>query len=224
MNDVILQADELTKTFTDPVPLEILKGISLTVKRGQSVAIVGKSGEGKTTLLHILGTLDNPTSGILSILGEPITNQNKDRFRNKHLGFVFQAFHLLEDATLLENLLLPLAIGREPTHKGSENYELALTLLDKLKLYDRRYLHALKLSGGEKQRLGIGRAFITNPDLILADEPTGNLDHQTASEIQDLLFSWVEEKQKALIAVTHSPDLASRCHTRHHLESGRLVF
>jgi lipoprotein-releasing system ATP-binding protein len=223
MNDVVLHAQNITKTFRYPAVLQLLKGISLEVKRGESLAIVGKSGEGKTTLLHILGTLDDPTEGTLTILGQNVTSQNRDLFRNKHIGFVFQAFHLLEDATLLENLLLPLAIAREDVRPRSENYEKALELLQKLKLYERRHLHALKLSGGEKQRLGIGRAFITNPDLIFADEPTGNLDHQTAAEIQDLLFSWVSEQGKALIAVTHSLDLAKRCDKRLALESGLVT-
>ena len=222
MSDIILQADNITKTFTYPATLELLSGISLQVYRGQSVAIVGKSGEGKTTLLHILGTLDTPTEGTLSILGKDVSSQNRNLLRNQHLGFVFQAFHLLEDATVIDNLLLPLAIARQDVSMRSQNYSMALELLEKLGLYERRHLHALKLSGGEKQRLGIGRAFITNPDLILADEPTGNLDHKTAFEIQELLLSWVEEQGKALIVVTHSPELAKRCNKSYLLESGSL--
>lgn len=222
MSDIVLQAQNITKSFFYPAPLQLLKGISLEVCRGQSVAIVGKSGEGKTTLLHILGTLDVPTEGTLSILGKDVGLQNRNLLRNQHLGFVFQAFHLLEDATVMENILLPLAIARQDVGIQSENYSKAQELLQKLGLYDRMNLPALKLSGGEKQRLGIGRAFITNPDIIFADEPTGNLDHKTANEIQDLLFSWVEEQGKALIAVTHSLDMAKRCHTTYHLESGQL--
>ncbi len=222
MNRFVLQAENITKSFTQPAPLELLKGINLTVERGESVAIVGKSGEGKTTLLHILGTLDEPTTGSLLLLGQNVTSANKDLLRKRHLGFVFQAFHLLEDATVLENILLPLAIDRQAIHPKSENYDKACALLQKLKLYDRRHLHALKLSGGEKQRLGIGRAFITNPDIIFADEPTGNLDHQTAAEIQSLLFTWVKDEQKTLITVTHSLDLAGRSDRKLLLESGLL--
>ncbi len=222
MNNIVLKAENITKTFLEPAPLELLKGINLEVGHGQSVAIVGKSGEGKTTLLHILGSLDEPTSGTLTILGQNITAQNKNILRNRSIGFVFQAFHLLEDATVLENILLPLAIARQDISPRSKNYLKAIELLQKLGLYERRNLHALKLSGGEKQRLGIGRAFITNPEIIFADEPTGNLDHQTAAEIQELLLTWVENEGKALIVVTHSQDLAKRCHKTYILESGLI--
>lgn len=223
MSDIVLKAENITKTFTYPERLELLKGINIEVERGSSVSIVGKSGEGKSTLLHILGTLDDPTSGSLHILGADVASQNRDVLRNQHLGFVFQAFHLLEDATLLENLLLPLSIARQDVGPKSQNYEKALQLLHRLGLYERRNLHALKLSGGEKQRLGIGRAFITNPDLIFADEPTGNLDHHTAAEIEELLFNWVAEESKALIIVTHSLQLAGRTSKHLLLENGLLL-
>jgi lipoprotein-releasing system ATP-binding protein len=222
MNNPILKAEGLTKRFLAPAPLDLLTGIDLEVARGESVAIVGKSGEGKTTLLHILGTLDQPSSGKLYLHGSLVTEQESHILRNRHLGFVFQAFHLLEDATVLENILMPLSIARQKIGHRSDNYKRALDLLKRLGLYERRDLHALKLSGGEKQRLGIGRAFITNPDLILADEPTGNLDHQTAASIQHLLLSWVKEEQKALIVVTHSVDLAKACDRSLFLESGKL--
>lgn len=219
MNNFVLEAQALSKTFTNPAPLELFKDITLSVSRGQSVAIVGRSGEGKTTLLHILGTLDVPTSGMLRLLGQEVSEGNSHLLRNRHIGFVFQAFHLLDDATVLDNLLLPLAIARQDL---KANLAHALELLKRLGLYERRALHALKLSGGEKQRLAIGRAFITNPDIILADEPTGNLDHQTAEEIQNLLFSWVKEEQKAFICVTHSTALAKRCDTTYLLDGGTL--
>lgn len=224
MSKLVLSAQNITKTFYSASPLQLLKGINLQVESGKSVAIVGKSGEGKTTLLHILGTLDEPTSGSISILGNDVTHQNRNTLRNQHLGFVFQAFHLLEDATVIENILLPLSIARQDVSPKSHNYAKAQELLQKLGLYDRKNLHALKLSGGEKQRLGIGRAFITNPDIIFADEPTGNLDHKTAAEIQNLLFDWVETEGKALITVTHSAELAKRCHTTYILESGQILL
>jgi len=222
MSNVVLSAQNISKTFRDPAPLELLHDISLDVESGQTVAILGKSGEGKTTLLHILGTLDEPTSGTLSLLGKEVANQDKNSIRQHHIGFVFQAFHLLDDISVLDNILMPLYIARKKIDAKSENYEMALHLLEKLGLYERRNLHALKLSGGEKQRLAIGRAFITNPTIILADEPTGNLDHQTAQEIQNLLFTWVEEQNKALVVVTHSQELASRCDKRLRLDSGQL--
>lgn len=219
MNDIVLKAEKIGKTFTNPAPLVLFSDISLSVEVGQSVAIVGRSGEGKTTLLHILGSLDEPSSGELYILGNQTSSKNSHTIRNRHIGFVFQAFHLLDDATVLENILLPLAIARKDL-KAHES--LALTLLQRLGLDQRKHLPALKLSGGEKQRLAIGRAFITNPDIILADEPTGNLDHQTALEVQNLLFSWVKEQNKALLVVTHSQELAKRCDVTFMLESGRL--
>ncbi len=223
MNKPVLSAKNISKSFTDPCPLDLLQEIHLDVLPGNTVAILGKSGEGKTTLLHILGTLDEPTSGTIELLGSPVLSQNKNVLRNRHIGFVFQAFHLLDDISVLDNILMPLYIARQKIDKDSENYENALLLLHKLGLYERKNLPALKLSGGEKQRLAIGRAFITNPDIILADEPTGNLDHQTAQEIQNLLFSWVTDQNKSLLVVTHSLDLANRCDIRYQLESGYLV-
>ena len=220
MSKIVLEAQKIAKTFTHPAPLELFCDISLKVAQGQSVAIVGRSGEGKTTLLHILGTLDTPTSGRLEVSGTEVTLHNSHLLRNQHIGFVFQAFHLLDDATVLENLLLPLAIARANLKQCLPK---ALDLLKRLGLYERRALHALKLSGGEKQRLAIGRAFISNPDIILADEPTGNLDHQTAEEIQALLFDWVKDIQKAMICVTHSQALAKRCDATYLLESGTLT-
>ncbi len=224
MSKIVLSAKNISKSFSDPAPLELLQDISLDVASGETLAILGKSGEGKTTLLHILGTLDEPTTGTIELLGSPVLSQNRNILRNRHIGFVFQAFHLLDDISVIDNILMPLYIARQKIDKDSENYENAILLLEKLGLYERRNLSALKLSGGEKQRLAIGRAFITNPDIILADEPTGNLDHQTAQEIQNLLFSWAEEQNKSLLVVTHSLDLAKRTSSRYQLESGRLIL
>lgn len=222
MNKPIVRAEKITKTFTTPAPLELLLGIDLTLYEGQSVAIMGKSGEGKTTLLHILGTLEEPTSGTLWFNEEVITSKGVERLRNRHFGFVFQAFHLLNECSTLENLLMPLQIAREDTGPHSAGYQRALHLLDRVGLSQRKSLASYKLSGGEKQRLGLARAFMCNPDIIFADEPTGNLDHHTALEIQELLFSWVREEKKTLLLVTHSQDLARTCDEVYVLENGYL--
>lgn len=222
MSNPVLRAEKITKTFSLPTPLELLKGFDLTLYQSQSVAIIGKSGEGKSTLLHILGTLDEPTSGKLWINEKEVQYNKTNTLRNKHLGFVFQAFHLLADASSIDNLLIPKAIAREDIGPKSESYQKALLLLKKVGLSAKKDLHALKLSGGEKQRLAIARAFMCNPDIIFADEPTGNLDHSTALEIQELLFSWVKEEKKTLLIVTHSHDLARQCDERYVLESGLL--
>lgn len=218
----LLQAKKLTKVFYDPTPLKIFSDISLEVYPHQSVAIVGKSGEGKTTLLHILGTIDEPTSGTLIISGKTVTPHLRDVIRNQHIGFVFQAFHLISDITVLENVLLPLKIARENVDSMSKNYERAITLLERVGLKDRIHHPSAKLSGGEKQRTALARAFVTNPDIILADEPTGNLDHNTAHEIQELLFEFIKTEGKALILVTHNVQLAKLTSACYELESGQL--
>lgn len=222
MNEPILRAEKITKIFFAPTPIEILSGCDLTLYRGQSTAIIGKSGEGKSSLLHILGTLDQPTTGKLWINEKQVHAHETDRLRNKHLGFVFQAFHLLSDISAIDNLLMPKAIAREDIGPKSNNYEKALTMLEKVGLSERKQLPAIKLSGGEKQRLAIARAFMCDPDIIFADEPTGNLDHITALEIQELLFSWVKEEHKTLLMVTHSHSLAMQCNKCYLLESGLL--
>ncbi|MBS0654672.1 MAG: ABC transporter ATP-binding protein [Verrucomicrobia bacterium] len=223
MNDPILKAEKITKTFTSPAPLELLKGIDLELYKGTSTAIIGKSGEGKSSLLHILGTLDEPTTGTLWINGKEVYYPKANLLRNRHLGFVFQAFHLLSDITAIDNLLIPRAIARYDVGPKSESFHKAVELLQKVGLYERRHLPAIKLSGGEKQRLAIARAFMCDPDILFADEPTGNLDHITAIEIQNLLFSWVEEEKKTLLVVTHSQDLARSCNASYLLESGLLL-
>jgi lipoprotein-releasing system ATP-binding protein len=219
---IVLQAKEITKRFEKPSPFQLLHGINITLTMGQSTAIIGKSGEGKTTLLHILASLDTPTSGTLSLLGKPVHEQDVTQLRNQHIGFVFQAFHLLQDISCMDNLLLPTAIARQSTGHSSEAYKRATLLLEKVGLKNKKHLLAAKLSGGEKQRLAIARAFMNNPCIIFADEPTGNLDHETAKGIQELLFSWVKEEGKTLLLVTHNSDLAKQCDQIFTLESGKL--
>lgn len=220
---VILHASNLNKAFYHPVHIPILKGISITVHRGDTVAIMGRSGEGKSTLLQILGTLDNACSGDLEIDGTHITQFNKSQIRSKKLGFVFQSFHLLEDYTALENVLMPAKIARVPTASRSPAYLRACGLLEHVGLGNRKHFSTKLLSGGEKQRVAIARALCNDPDIILADEPSGNLDRQTSLQIHDLLLDFSHTHHKTLIVVTHDQELAQLCKRRYNLINGQLV-
>lgn len=222
MKQPLLEAKKISKIFYHPSPIPILKDICLQVFAGDSIAIVGRSGEGKSTLLQILGTLEEPCQGLLSIAGESVHAGNRSRLRNTKMGFVFQSFHLLEDYTALENVLMPARIARQPVHKGSAAEQRALMLLDKVGLADRAYFHTKLLSGGEKQRVALARAMCNDPSLILADEPSGNLDSQTAQLIHDILIDFTSHEQKALILVTHDRELAQLCSQQYELRHGLL--
>jgi lipoprotein-releasing system ATP-binding protein len=211
MQQPILSAREIRKTFTYPVEVEILKGVSLDLFPGESIAIMGASGEGKSTLLQILGTLEEPSSGELSIAGKSVSKNPSSLLRNLHIGFVFQSFNLLEDYTVLQNVLMPALIGGIDVGKGSAAYAGALQLLQRVGLEERIHFHTKLLSGGEKQRVALARAFCNNPEIILADEPSGNLDHATSCHIHGLLIESVKEFGKALIVVTHDTELAALC-------------
>lgn len=208
---MILQAKEISKIYFDPTPISVLKRISLHVQRGESIAIQGKSGEGKSTLLHILGTLESPTKGSVEI------DALENSLRSEKIGFIFQAYYLLEECTALENVLMPLRIARK---KITIAY--GLTLLEEVGLSSKAFTLAKFLSGGEKQRVAIARAFCNNPPLILADEPTGNLDHSNSQVIQELLISSVKNRGKTLIVATHDGEFASRLDRRFLLKSGHL--
>ncbi|HCJ82927.1 MAG: ABC transporter ATP-binding protein [Chlamydiae bacterium GWA2_50_15] len=219
----VLQADEIVKEFYSPVALSILKGVSLTARKGESIAIVGKSGIGKSTLLHILGTLERPTSGRICILGKSVSPSSACQLRREHIGFIFQAFHLFEETSVLGNVLMPAKIARQATHQKSSAYQRALLLLDEVGLKERADFPAKLLSGGEKQRTALARAFMNDPDLILADEPTGNLDQSHSQQINDLLLSATSKRDKTLIVVTHDQELAARCNRVYHLQDGQLT-
>ncbi len=219
----ILKAKNLKKSFYHPQKVDILKDVTLTVHAGESVAITGRSGQGKSTLLQILGTLEDPCAGSLSIQDKSINRWNRSSIRNRHLAFVFQSFHLLEDYTAIENVLMPAYIAKQPCHFGSEAYNRALMLLEKVGLSDRAQFDTKLLSGGEKQRVAIARALCNAPDIILADEPSGNLDKTNAAHIHKLLLDYVKEEGKSLIVVTHDPELAGLCTTRYTLDSGVLL-
>lgn len=218
-----LQAKGIFKSFYNPTKVSILKNLELTVFSGETVAIKGRSGEGKSTLLQILGTLDSPCTGELNILGQKVSFFNKSKIRNSNLGFIFQSFHLLDDYTALENVLMPAKIARISTHAGSPAYKRALDLLDSVGLSLRAHFNTKLLSGGEKQRVSIARALCNDPDIIFADEPSGNLDKQTASIIHDLLIKFAKEQNKTLIVVTHDDNLANLTDTRYNLIDGLLV-
>lgn len=219
---IILEARNIKKSFKNPIQVEILKDVNLTVRKGDSVAIMGRSGEGKSTLLQILGTLETPCSGHLEIDGIGVSKFNKSVLRNKKLSFIFQSFHLLEDYTTIENVLMPARIGRQHTSPKSAVYQRACELLSLVGLADRRNFNTKLLSGGEKQRVAIARALCNDPDLIFADEPSGNLDRQTAEHIHEILLNFVHQHNKTLIIVTHDADLAAMCKQHYQLVNGQL--
>lgn len=219
----LLEARSISKGYTHPETLFILKDISLQIHAGESVAIIGRSGEGKSTLLQILGTLEDPSGGAIIIDGERATSFNRTRLRNEKIGFVFQSFHLLEDYTALENVLMPARIARRATGNGSEAKSRALYLLEKSGLGPRAHFQAKLLSGGEKQRVALARAMCNDPSLIFADEPSGNLDRETAQLIHEILLDFASSPSKALIIVTHDKELASLCSRQYELRSGTLA-
>ncbi len=215
---------DLGKSFsTADQPLEVLRGLSLELHGGDSLAIVGPSGSGKSTLLQILGTLDHPDSGSVAIDGvNPFTLDENElaRFRNEKIGFVFQDHHLLPQLTVIENVLVPTLATGKP---GDEDLERARELIDAVGLANRFGHLPSELSGGERERVAIARALLMQPSLILADEPTGNLDRRTADSITQLLLRLQTSSGAILITVTHSESLAAEMQQRKELVDGRLV-
>ncbi len=219
---MIVTAKKLSKTFTSPSRIEVLKEVDLVIDKGASVAVMGKSGEGKSTLLHLLGTLEKPTSGELEICGVRVDSAPLARLRNTKIGFIFQSFNLLDDYTVLDNVLMPAKIARMPTHRSSASYQRAMGLLEQVGLSPRAHFLAKLLSGGEKQRVAIARALLNDPELILADEPSGNLDHFHSQAIHQLLLQLTKREGKTLIVATHDPELASLCDQTYLLKDGTL--
>ena len=222
MSDLSVQ--DVTKEFpTRAEPLVVLRGCSFELARGENLAILGPSGSGKSTLLQIVGTLDQPTSGQVSLGGDDpfqLSEPRLARFRNERIGFVFQDHHLLPQCTVQENVLLPTLAGGGATEAA---FERARMLLDRVGLSARLDHRPAELSGGERQRVAIARALIRQPMLLLADEPTGNLDRSTASAIGDLLLGLQQLEQTMLVVVTHSLELAGRFQRKVELDGGRLV-
>jgi putative ABC transport system ATP-binding protein len=220
---VVLAAEGLGKQVSSPEgTLAILSDVALSIRRGESVAIIGASGAGKSTLLALLAGLDEPTSGHALLAGHDLTRLDEDgraAVRAKHVGFVFQSFHLVPSLTALENVMLPLELARR-----SDAREAARDVLGRVGLAERVGHYPRQLSGGEQQRVAIARAFVTRPDVLFADEPTGNLDAATGEKIMDLLFGLNAATQTTLVLVTHDRQLAARCDRVIRLDAGRVVL
>ncbi len=216
----IVQVEQLGKQVSSPEgPLIILDQIHFSIARGQSVAVIGASGSGKSTLLGLLAGLDTPTAGRVWLAGVDLGSLDEDGralLRAQRVGFVFQSFQLLTGLTALENVMLPLELGGQPDARRQ-----ALELLERVGLQARARHYPAQLSGGEQQRVAIARAFAGNPDLLFADEPTGNLDQNTGHRIIELLFA-LNRERTTLILVTHDPELAAYCDRTLELEGGRL--
>ncbi|WP_162063129.1 lipoprotein-releasing ABC transporter ATP-binding protein LolD [Vibrio taketomensis] len=220
----LLQCRDVTKTYHEgTLETQVLKGVSFDLKAGELVSIIGTSGSGKSTLLHVLGALDDATSGHVTFLGQELAklSSNKQaKLRNRHLGFVYQFHHLLADFSALENVAMPLLIGGV---KVSEAKQKAQALLEKVGLAHRVDHRPSELSGGERQRVAIARALVNSPDLVLADEPTGNLDHKTALAIYDLMRELNRESGTAFLVVTHDGSLAAKMDRTLHMQDGLLI-
>jgi putative ABC transport system ATP-binding protein len=220
--EIVLSTHGLGKQVSSPEgTLTILADITLEIRSGETVALVGPSGAGKTTLLALLAGLDNPTSGGVRLCGEELGSLDEDGralVRGRNVGFVFQSFHLVPSLTAIENVMLPLELANQP-----EAAARAKQALDSVGLAPRTGHYPRQLSGGEKQRVAIARAFVTNPAVLFADEPTGNLDTASGERITDLLFDMNKQSGTTLVLVTHDKTLAARCDRTLELEAGKLL-
>jgi lipoprotein-releasing system ATP-binding protein len=211
MSEPLIRVSGLRKSFqTGDGRIEVLRGLDFSIQPGECLAIVGSSGVGKSTLLHILGTLDHPTSGTVEFRGNDLFAKSSDelaRFRSESLGFIFQFHHLLPEFNALENVMMPGLIANEPPGPLRER---AIALLVEVGLSHRVEHPVGKLSGGERQRVAVARAVVREPALLLADEPTGNLDPKTGDQVLDLLLELNRTHQSGLVVVTHSPEIAAR--------------
>ncbi len=223
-SNVLLSAEDIHKAF--PIAgnrtLSVLKGIDLKIVRGEILAVIGPSGAGKSTLLHILGALDRPTHGRVSIESVPVFSMNDSRlssFRNRRIGFVFQFHHLLPDFSAEENVAMPALIARENPDRA---FQRSGMLLDAMGLSNRRSHKPREMSGGEQQRVAFARALINNPVLVLADEPSGNLDRANSDALHELMWNRVRQENMSFVVVTHNPDLAKKADRVIEMLDGRI--
>ncbi len=220
----IISLHQVTKVYgKGDNAVEALRGIDLDISSGEVIAIIGRSGSGKSTLAHVMATLDRPTSGKVLINGSEVGRRSRrasNRLRNQEIGFVFQQFFMNARDSVLDNVMLPMVIaGIRPKLRRKR----ALDALETVGLLDKAYARASDLSGGQKQRVCIARAIVNKPSIILADEPTGNLDTATSRVVEDMLFRLNQERGITLVIVTHDPDLAQRCGRQVRIADGRVV-
>lgn len=219
----LLQISVVSKIYdTGVVTITALDNISLEIEKGDFVSIVGKSGSGKSTLMHIIGLLDTPTRGKMYLAGDDVTKlpeKKLARLRNKEIGFVFQSFNLLQRASVIDNVLLPLRYSKIPKIEWGKKADEILSIVG---LTDRKFNKSNELSGGQKQRVAIARALINDPSIILADEPTGNLDTKTGSEILNL-FTQLNNSGKTVVIITHDSEIADHAKRKIEIRDGRLV-
>ncbi len=226
VTEIALRAEGLTKEYTlGKARLRVLRGVSLDVAAGEAVAIVGPSGSGKSTLLHALGGLDAPTAGRVQWYGQDLyalSSEARTRLRAEHIGFVFQAFYLLPELDVLENVLLP-AVALYGRRAGGRRSDRAVELLAAVGLSERMHHTPLELSGGEQQRVALARALMNEPEVVLADEPTGNLDTATGAQMLEALFAITRARGHTLVLVTHNEELARRCDRIVTLRDGQVA-